>query len=153
VSKDNIFKLIQPGNVEDQLTEILRMGRVPFSNVAVLWNAANPYPAIVFKETQTAGRALGIDVRSLEVRGPDDFDGAFAAARQHRPDALITVEDPLTFTYRKRIADFAVTERLPSLHGIIEDVKAVCPTTVVLCITSGGYRCGSSRNVDPRSAQ
>ncbi len=92
--------------------------------MAVLWNAANPYPAIVFKETQTAGRTLGIDVRSLEVRGPDDFDGAFAAARQHRPDALITVEDPLTFTYRKRIADFAVTERLPSLHGIIEDVKA-----------------------------
>ena len=29
-------------------------------------------------------------------RGPDDFDGAFAAARQQRPDALITFEDPLT---------------------------------------------------------
>ena len=26
VSKDNIIKLIQPGNVEDQLTEILRNG-------------------------------------------------------------------------------------------------------------------------------
>ena len=104
--------------------ELLRELLPRVSNVAVLWNAANPYPAIVFEETQTAGRALGIDVRSLELRGPDDLDGAFAAARQHRPDALITVEDPLTFTYRKRIADFAVTERLPSLHGIIEDVKA-----------------------------
>jgi putative ABC transport system substrate-binding protein len=104
--------------------ELLRELLPRVSKVAVLWNAANPYPAIVFEETQNAGRALGIDVRSLEVRGPDDFDGAFAAARQHRPDALIAVEDPLTFTYRKRIADFAVTERLPSLHGIIEDVKA-----------------------------
>jgi len=94
------------------------------SRVAVLWNAANPYPAIVFKETHTAGRTLGIDVRSLELRGPDDFDGAFAAARQQRPDALITVEDPLTGDYRKRIAVFAVTERLPSLHGLSEDVKA-----------------------------
>jgi hypothetical protein len=26
VSKDNIIKLIQPGNVDDQLTEILRNG-------------------------------------------------------------------------------------------------------------------------------
>jgi putative ABC transport system substrate-binding protein len=29
------------------------------NRVAVLWNAANPYPAIVFKETQAAGRRLG----------------------------------------------------------------------------------------------
>src|SRR6478672_4342814 len=28
VSKDNIIKLIQPGNADDQLTEILRNGRV-----------------------------------------------------------------------------------------------------------------------------
>ena len=27
------------------------------------------------------------------------------------------------------------------------------PDYPVPCITSGGYRCGSSRNVDPRSAQ
>jgi putative tryptophan/tyrosine transport system substrate-binding protein len=26
--------------------------------VAVLWNAASPYPAIVFKETQTGGRRV-----------------------------------------------------------------------------------------------
>jgi hypothetical protein len=71
-----------------------------------MWNAANPYPPIVFKETQGAGRTLGIEVQSLELPGPDDFEGAFEAARKRRPDAMITVEDPLTFTYRKRIADF-----------------------------------------------
>jgi putative ABC transport system substrate-binding protein len=32
------------------------------SRVAVLWNAANPYPALVFKETQDAGQTLGIQV-------------------------------------------------------------------------------------------
>jgi putative tryptophan/tyrosine transport system substrate-binding protein len=55
-----------------------------FARVAVLWNAANPYPAIVFKETQAAGQTLGIEVQSLEVRGPDDLDGAFEAARNRR---------------------------------------------------------------------
>jgi hypothetical protein len=34
VSKDNINKLIQPGNVEDQLTEILRNGARDFSEAA-----------------------------------------------------------------------------------------------------------------------
>jgi putative tryptophan/tyrosine transport system substrate-binding protein len=87
--------------------ELLRELLPRLARVAVLWNAANPYPALVFKETQAAGRTLGIEVQSLEVRSPDDFDGAFEAARKQRPDALITVEDPLTFTYQKRIAHFA----------------------------------------------
>jgi len=71
----------------------------------------------LFKETQAAGRALGIEVQSLEVRGPDDFDSAFEAARRQRPDALITVEDPLTGTHRKLIADFAARQQFPALYG------------------------------------
>jgi putative ABC transport system substrate-binding protein len=102
------------------LKELLpRLGRV-----AVLWNAANPYPAIVFKETQAAGRGLRIEVQSLEVRSPDDFDGAFEDARRYHPDALIEVEDPLTNSLHKRIIEFAAAERLPSFHGIAEEVKA-----------------------------
>jgi hypothetical protein len=54
-------------------------------------NAANPYSANVFKETQVAGRTLGIAVQSLEVCGPDDFDGAFEAAQRERPNALMAV--------------------------------------------------------------
>jgi putative ABC transport system substrate-binding protein len=94
------------------------------TRVAVLWNAANPYPALVFKETQAAGRLLGIEVQSLEVRSPRDFNGTFEALRLQRPDALITVEDPLTFNYRKLIADFAAGQLLPTLHGFREDVAA-----------------------------
>ena len=104
--------------------ELLKELLPQLARVAVLWNAANPYPAIVFKETQAAGRTLGIEVQSLEVRSPDDFDGAFEAAIRQRPDALITVEDPLTGSYQKRIADFALANQLPSLQGFSEDVKA-----------------------------
>jgi putative ABC transport system substrate-binding protein len=92
------------------------------SHVAVLWNAANPYPALVFKQTQEAGQTLGIQVQSLEVRSPDDFDRAFEAAIRRLPDALITVEDPLTVSYRKRIADFAAKYRLPAMYGVREFV-------------------------------
>jgi hypothetical protein len=60
----------------------------------------------------------------LEVRGPDEFDGAFEAARRQNPDALITVEDPLTVNYRKLIADFAAGQQLPALHKLREFVLA-----------------------------
>jgi putative tryptophan/tyrosine transport system substrate-binding protein len=104
--------------------ELLKELLPRLARVAVLWNAANPYPALVFKETQAAGRTVGIEVQSLEVRGPRDFDGAFEALRRQRPDALITVEDPLTFNYMKLIADFAAGQLLPTLHGFREDVAA-----------------------------
>jgi putative ABC transport system substrate-binding protein len=67
---------------------------------------------------------LGVEIQSLEVRGPDNFDGAFEAVRRQRPDALITVEDPVTVAHRKLIADFAAGQRLPALHGLREFVIA-----------------------------
>ena len=81
-------------------------------------------PAIVFKESQAAAQRLGIEVQSLEVRSPDDFNGAFEKARRQRPDALIDVEDPLTNSLHKRILEFVAAERLPSLHGVGEEVDA-----------------------------
>jgi putative tryptophan/tyrosine transport system substrate-binding protein len=103
--------------------ELLKEILPRLARVAVLWNASNPYPALVFKETQTAGRALGIEVQSLEVRSPDDLEAAFEAVRRQHPDSLISVEDPFTASYRKRIADFAVAAHLPLLCGLREDVE------------------------------
>jgi len=86
--------------------------------VTVLWNAANPYSALAFKETERAALTLEIEIQSLEVRAPADFDGALdLAARQHA-DALITVEDPLTIDQRGKIAEFAMTKRLPTIAGL-----------------------------------
>jgi putative ABC transport system substrate-binding protein len=104
--------------------ELLKEILPQLARVAVLWNAANPYSELVFKETQSAGRTLGIEVQSLEVRAPDDFDRAFEAASLQRPDALITVEDPLTLNHRQRVADFTATQRLPALYGVKEFAAA-----------------------------
>jgi putative tryptophan/tyrosine transport system substrate-binding protein len=104
--------------------ELLKEILPRLSQVAVLWNAENPYSMRVFKDTQDGGRTLGTDVRSLEVRGPGDFDSAFEAAREARPDALITVEDPLTISHSTLIAEFTARQQLPSLHGVREFVVA-----------------------------
>jgi putative tryptophan/tyrosine transport system substrate-binding protein len=88
------------------------------SRVAVLWNSANPYPTVVFKETKDAARTLGIEVQSLEVKGPDDFATVFASAKQRRPDALFTIDDPLILSQPDQIVEFAAANRLPAIYSV-----------------------------------
>jgi putative tryptophan/tyrosine transport system substrate-binding protein len=102
--------------------ELLKEVLPRVARVTVLWNAANPYSARVFKETQAVASTVGIELISLEVRDPDDFDGAFEALRRLRPDALVVVEDPLTLSNIKRLVEFVAEQRLPALYGVREFV-------------------------------
>ncbi len=98
--------------------ELLKEIMPGVSQVAVLWNAANPYSALVFGETQEAARTLKIELQSLEVKGPGDIDSALDAAIQKHVDALVTVEDPLTIAVRQQIADFTTKNHLPEVSGL-----------------------------------
>ena len=104
--------------------ELLKEMLPGISHLAVLWNAANPYSTRVFRETQDAAPTLGIELQSLEVKGPGDIDSALDAAIRKRVDALITVEDPFTFTYRQQIADFTAKNHLPAMSGLREFAEA-----------------------------
>ncbi len=94
------------------------------SRVAILWNAATPSYLPIVRETEAAAQTLGVRLQVLEVRGPTEFEGAFGAATKGRAGALIVVEDPLTFTQRKRLVDFAAKRRLPAMYGFREFVDA-----------------------------
>jgi putative ABC transport system substrate-binding protein len=86
----------------------LLLQAVPWaSRVAVLWNAALADKVLEWQGTQTAAQAVGVMLHSVEVRGPGDFEGAFATLARERPDALITFADPLTLTQHRRIVAFA----------------------------------------------
>jgi ABC-type uncharacterized transport system substrate-binding protein len=58
---------------------------------------------------------LGVKVQTLGVREPDDFDHAFAEMTRERPDAILMVSDALTILNRKRVLEFASTNRLPTI--------------------------------------
>jgi putative ABC transport system substrate-binding protein len=85
------------------------------SRVAVLWNAANPANAGQWREVQGAARALGLTLQSREVRGPRDFERAFAAMARERPDALLFIVDGLTIQHGEEIVDFVTKHRIPSM--------------------------------------
>jgi putative ABC transport system substrate-binding protein len=108
---------IQAADFGGKRLELLKEAVPQASRVAVLWNAALHGKALEWQNTQVAAKALGVTLHSVEVRGPDDFDSAFAAIARERPDVLLTFADALTLAHLRRIVDFAATHRLPMISA------------------------------------
>ena len=98
--------------------ELLKEAVPKLARVAVLYDPANPPSVLELKEVlPAAARALGLTIRSWEVRAADGFEKVFAALSKQRPDGLYVVgAGPLVFANRKRIAAFALKSRLPSMY-------------------------------------
>jgi putative ABC transport system substrate-binding protein len=117
------LSLLAPEIVAKQL-DLLKEAVPKASRVAVLSNPANPYTALMVKETEAAARSLGVRVQLLGVRGADAFDDAFSAITKERPGALFVLFDPLLFGQRTRIAEFANKNRLPAMYAHREYAEA-----------------------------
>jgi putative tryptophan/tyrosine transport system substrate-binding protein len=95
------------------------------ARVAALYEPANQGSLLEVKEIlPVAARALGLTVRSWEVRAADGFEKVFAALSKQRPDGLYVGGGPLMYPNRKRIADLALKSRLPSMYVRREFVDA-----------------------------
>ena len=69
--------------------ELLKEAVPKLARVAVLYDPAIPANVLEVKEVlPAAARALGLTVRSWEVRAADDFEKVFAALNKQRPDGL-----------------------------------------------------------------
>jgi putative tryptophan/tyrosine transport system substrate-binding protein len=79
----------------------------------------------VKEDLPIAARALGLTIRSWEVRAAGDFEKVFAALNKQRPDGLyVLAAGALMRTNEKRIVGFALKSRLPSMYGRRESVEA-----------------------------
>ena len=92
------------------------------TQVAVLWNAANPANALVWKTVEATARAAGLGLYSQQVR-ENDIEGAFVAIMKERPQGLLVLVDALLNQYRNQIVDFTVRERLPAAFQFREFVE------------------------------
>jgi putative ABC transport system substrate-binding protein len=106
--------------------ELLKEAVPKVARVAVLYDPATPGTVVEVKEDlPVAARALGLTVRSWEVRDADGFEKVFAALNKERPGGLYAPgAGPLMRTNAKRIAGFALKIRLPSMYGNREDIDA-----------------------------
>ena len=100
--------------------ELLKEIVPTLTRVAVLWNVDDPALALSLRETVIAAQILRLEVRSLGVRGPSEFETAVRTAIQENAGALIVLEDLFTFRYRTEIATLANSRRLPAMYGLRE---------------------------------
>ena len=67
----------------------------------------------MMSEAEGAAQTLGLQLRLIAVREPDELDKAFSAIADERADALMVFPSPMLFAERKRIVDLAAKLRLP----------------------------------------
>jgi putative ABC transport system substrate-binding protein len=105
--------------------ELLKEAVSKLVRVAVPYETIGPATLIEIKEIlPVAARALRLTLQPWEVRAADDFERVFAAINKERPDGLLVLGGPLMNPNGKRIADFALKSRLPSMYNSREAVNA-----------------------------
>ena len=98
--------------------ELLKEAVPKVARVAVPYDPTSEQAVHELKEVlPVSARGLGLTVRSLEVRDADGFEKVFAQLKKERPDGLYVPTITLTLNNRKRIADFALKSRIPSVYS------------------------------------
>ena len=91
---------------------------------AVLWNPDYVGMRARWRQIEGAAPAMGMGVRSVEIRDSRELEQALAALERERPAALVLLADPLTLSQRLRIVEFATQERLPAIYEVSQFVDA-----------------------------
>jgi ABC-type uncharacterized transport system substrate-binding protein len=92
--------------------ELIREAIPTLMRAAVLINPANPGQFMGIPVMQRTASALGVELVFLEIKARDDIAPAIAMATR-RAQALVAIEEPLTISNAKQIADLALQNRLP----------------------------------------
>jgi putative ABC transport system substrate-binding protein len=100
--------------------EFLKQVAPKLSRLSVLWNPANSSHGPALKAVEAAARALSIDPRSYQVSALSDYDTVFSALLRDRANGLLFLADPVFGGHQRRIADFALTNRLPAICNFTE---------------------------------
>jgi ABC-type uncharacterized transport system substrate-binding protein len=86
------------------------------SRVAVLVNVTNPLHVPQWRGTQAAAIKAAIALVPFEIQKAEQLEAAFAMFTRERADALLVPPDVTFNTHRRRIAELAVSARLPAVY-------------------------------------
>jgi putative ABC transport system substrate-binding protein len=96
--------------------ELLKEVVPTVSQVAVLFNPGDTTNVREWREMAGAARVLGVQLHALEVRGPAEFESAFATAMQEGAGALMTLRNWLLEGQQTQIIALAAKSRLPVMY-------------------------------------
>ncbi|MFA9441786.1 ABC transporter substrate-binding protein [Uliginosibacterium sp. sgz301328] len=121
---------LDPNQAEAQIA-LLKQALPGIERLAILSDQAIPGAdasglAPIERANEAAARAAGLRPMTLKIRGPEDFDQAFASMTTERAQALLVLDVPVSFAHRKRIGELAIAHRLPAMFpGGMRDAAGV----------------------------
>jgi len=104
--------------------ELLKETVPKLARVAFLYDPDVPAGRQARNDVKAVARVLGMTIQPLEIRARTDFETVSAALSKERPEGLYASEGLAVNANGKRIADFALKSRLPSMYTNIEAVHA-----------------------------
>jgi ABC-type uncharacterized transport system substrate-binding protein len=110
-------------DLEGKRLQLLREVVPALSHVAMFVNSLNPFHVSSMRQAHAAAQAMGIKLQLHDISKSEDLDGAFAAIREERPDALLILADRIFLHNRERLMDFTEEQRLPNVNAYKELVE------------------------------
>jgi len=113
------------GELGGKRLELFKEAVPKLARVGVLYDPATPVNVFEVKDVlPVAARVLGLTIQPWEIRAAGGFDRVFAALNKERPDGLYVPGSPLITANEKKISNFAIKNRLPSMYQRREAVDA-----------------------------
>ena len=109
--------MTQDADLGGKRLELLRQFVPRASRLAQLIDETNPGTVLIGKGTQAAADSVGVQLLSLGVRDPGALDQAFSEMKEARVGALIVESSSMLFAWRRRVADLALKNRLPTMFA------------------------------------
>jgi putative ABC transport system substrate-binding protein len=103
--------------------ELLKEAVPKVSRVAVLLAPENPTHPIYWRALQVAAPRLRVQLQSMEVPGPSEFEATFSKMTKERAGAVLVLLDALFLTHQRRIVELAARTRVPALYPVREFVE------------------------------
>jgi len=117
------FSNSAPG-ISGKRMELLQKATPQVTRIALLRNASRRNTEARLREMEVAARGMGVELQSLEVRPPFDFENAFRAAVKGHAEALIVLSPGFVADTVDRIVKLAVQLRLPAMYTAPRFVRA-----------------------------
>jgi putative ABC transport system substrate-binding protein len=109
--------------LEEKRLEILKEVIPGLARVGLLVNPTNAYTAPALQRIRLAAQRLNVSLGVQEARDTTTLDGALERLTRERPDALMVLADPFLSFQRRRIAQWALKSRLPSVYTYREHAE------------------------------
>jgi putative ABC transport system substrate-binding protein len=113
----------QDDSVPKQL-ELLAAMVPALSRVGFLFDPGDPPSTPVLRNARAAARQAGVMLVEVEASVPEQLESAWEKFMAERVGAVIVLPDAFFYLHRRRIAEAALTHRLPTMYGQSDYARA-----------------------------